>query len=335
MPEGNLLEVSGLGVDIPTHGGYVQAVRGIDFTLQSGNTMALVGESGCGKSVSVQAMVGLLAIPGLRLSGSVLFQQQNLLQLEQAQLNRIRGARIGMVFQDPLSAFNPTRTIGSQIAETLRIHNGISQGAGLTEARRLLDECRLSEPAKRVSQYPFELSGGMLQRAMIAMALACGPELLIADEPTTALDVTTQDQILWLLQQLQQARGMAILLITHDLAVVARMANQVAVMYAGQLVEQADVKQLFARPAHPYTRALLRATPHGEMIANEPLETIPGSPPDLFAPPRGCGFYPRCGEAMRICQQRMPDILPAGDGSVSRCWMQHPDYLAARGLVSD
>ncbi len=335
MPEDTLLEVSGLGVDIPTHGGYVHAVRGIDFTLRPGTTMALVGESGCGKSVSVQAMVGLLATPGLRLSGSVLFQQRDLLQLEQGQLNRIRGARIGMVFQDPLSAFNPTRTIGSQIAETLRIHKGMSKADGLVEARRLLDECRLSEPTKRVAQYPFELSGGMLQRAMIAMALACGPELLIADEPTTALDVTTQDQILWLLQQLQQTRGMAILLITHDLAVVARMADEVAVMYAGQLVEKAGVERLFAAPAHPYTRALLRATPHGEMITDQPLETIPGSPPDLFAPPQGCGFYPRCSEAMRICRQRMPEILPAGDAAVSRCWLQHPDYLAARGAGND
>lgn len=335
MPDNKLLEVAGLGVDIPTHGGYVHAVRGIDFTLRAGTTMALVGESGCGKSVSVQAMVGLLAVPGLRLSGTVLFQQQDMLTLGQAQLNRIRGSRIGMVFQDPLSAFNPTRTIGSQIAETLRIHRGISKTEGLAEARRLLDECRLSEPAKRVSQYPFELSGGMLQRAMIAMALACGPELLIADEPTTALDVTTQDQILWLLQQLQQSRGMAILLITHDLAVVARMADEVAVMYAGQLVEKAAVEQLFARPAHPYTRALLRATPHGEMIENEPLETIPGSPPDLFAPPPGCGFYPRCSQAMRICRQRMPETMAAGDAAVSRCWLQHPDYRLAREVASD
>jgi oligopeptide/dipeptide ABC transporter ATP-binding protein len=234
-----------------------------------------------------------------------------------------------------LSAFNPTRTIGSQIAETLRVHKGMGQAAGLAEARRLLDECRLSEPAKRVSQYPFELSGGMLQRAMIAMALACGPELLIADEPTTALDVTTQDQILWLLQQLQRARGMAILLITHDLAVVARMANEVAVMYAGQLVERAGVDQLFASPAHPYTRALLRATPHGEMIANEPLETIPGSPPDLYAPPPGCGFCPRCPHAMRICQQRMPDVLVAGGAAAVRCWLHHPDCPTARGDGND
>ena len=335
MPDDSLLRVVGLGVDIPTHGGYVHAVRGIDFTLRAGTTMALVGESGCGKSVSVQAMVGLLAVPGLRLAGSVLFQQQDMLTLGQAQLNRIRGARIGMVFQDPLSAFNPTRTIGSQIAETLRFHQGMSKAAALAEARRLLDECRLSEPAKRVNQYPFELSGGMLQRAMIAMALACGPELLIADEPTTALDVTTQDQILWLLQQLQQSRGMAILLITHDLAVVARMADEVAVMYAGQLVEKAAVHQLFAAPAHPYTRALLRATPHGEMIENEPLETIPGSPPDLFAPPQGCGFYPRCSQAMSICQQRMPEIMAVGDAAVSRCWLQHPDYPHARGVESD
>jgi oligopeptide/dipeptide ABC transporter ATP-binding protein len=335
MPDDNLLQVDNLGVDIPTHGGHVQAVRGVSFTMRRGSTMALVGESGCGKSVTVQAMLGLMAVPGLRLAGSVHFQGSNLLQMDEAQLNRIRGAQIGMVFQDPLSAFNPTRTIGSQIAETLRVHRDMPKAEALAEARRLLDECRLSEPGKRVSQYPFELSGGMLQRAMIAMSLACGPDLLIADEPTTALDVTTQDQILWLMQQLQQSRGMAILLITHDLAVVARMAEEVAVMYAGQLVEKAPVDALFSAPKHPYTQALLRATPHGEMVRDEPLETIVGSPPDLFSPPTGCGFYPRCQKAMRICKERTPAILDVGASAVTRCWLHHPDYPQAAELRND
>lgn len=333
MVDSSLLQVENLGVEIPTHGGFVKAVRDVSFTMQAGSTMALVGESGSGKSVTVQSMLGLIDVPGLRTSGSVRFQGNNLLSMSDRELNSVRGARIGMIFQDPLSAFNPTRTIGEQIAESLILHRGQQKAAALEEARRLLDECRLSEPAKRVTQYPFELSGGMLQRAMIAMALACGPELLIADEPTTALDVTTQDQILWLMQELQRSRGMAILLITHDLAVVARMAEQVAVMYAGQLVEQAPVDSLFATPSHPYTQALLRATPHGGMRQDEPLASIEGTPPDLFAPPTGCGFYPRCDRAMRICEERMPELIATEQGA-SRCWLQHPEYIAQRGQAN-
>ena len=335
MARDSLLSVEDYSVKIPTHGGFVQAVRGVSFSMQAATTMALVGESGCGKSVTVQSMLGLLDAPGLQLSGRVTFHGESLLGMPESQLNTVRGARIGMIFQDPLSAFNPTRTIGSQIAESLRLHRGMAKTEALAEARRLLDECRLSEPGKRVKQYPFELSGGMLQRAMIAMALACGPQLLIADEPTTALDVTTQDQILWLMQELQRSRGMAILLITHDLAVVARMADDVAVMYAGQLVEQAPVDTLFQHPAHPYTRALLRATPHGEMAIGEPLESISGSPPDLFAPPAGCGFCPRCDQAMAICEQQIPPLAVVKTGSVARCWLQSPEFLALKATSND
>jgi oligopeptide transport system ATP-binding protein len=335
MPRDSLLSVENYGVNISTHGGFVQAVRGISFSMQPATTLALVGESGCGKSVTVQSMLGLLDAPGLQLSGSVAFEGESLLDMPETQLNTVRGARIGMIFQDPLSAFNPTRTIGSQIAESLRLHKAMAKTEALAEARRLLDECRLSEPTKRVKQYPFELSGGMLQRAMIAMALACGPQLLIADEPTTALDVTTQDQILWLMQELQRSRGMAILLITHDLAVVARMADDVAVMYAGQLVEQAAVDTLFQQPGHPYTRALLRATPHGEMVSGEPLESISGSPPDLFAPPAGCGFCPRCDQAMTICEQKIPPLSAVTTGSVARCWLQSPEFLAQKAVGND
>lgn len=328
MADVPLLELQDLSVEIPTHGGFVKAVRGVSLTMEAGKTLALVGESGCGKSVSVQAMLDLIPVPGIRRGGRACFRGQDLLAMDEAQLNKVRGARIGMVFQDALSAFNPTRTIGDQIAESLLLHTDTNRKAALEEARRLLDECRLSEPAKRVKQYPFELSGGMLQRAMIAMALACGPDLLIADEPTTALDVTTQDQILWLMQELQRTRGMSILLITHDLAVVARMADDVAVMYAGQLVEKADVDTLFTHPGHPYTRALMRATPRGDMVRDEPLASIEGSPPDLFSPPMGCGFCARCDHAMVICRDRMPELLPGEGGGTSRCWMQHPDYVA-------
>lgn len=317
-----LLRIEDLHVSLPAHGGKVKAVRGVSLSLSAAETLAIVGESGCGKSVTVQSILKLLPVAGIEVSGRALFKGQDLLSLDEASLNQVRGREVGMIFQDPMSAFNPTRTIGDQIGETLCLHRAMSKKDSLIEARRLLDECRISEAGQRVKQYPFELSGGMLQRAMIAMALACGPSLLIADEPTTALDVTTQDQILWLMQELQRSRDMAILLITHDLAVVARMAEQVAVMYAGQVVELAPVEQLFSQPAHPYTQALLRATPRGGVSADVHLESIPGSPPDLFAPPPGCGFYPRCRHGMQICKSEQPAFI-AREQSTSRCWLHH------------
>lgn len=319
-----LLAIEGLTVAIPTLGGKVQAVRGVDLSINAGETLAVVGESGCGKSVTVQSILGLLPIPNLALGGRALYRGDDLLGMNEADLNQVRGPGIGMVFQDAMSAFNPTRTIGDQIAETLRVHKGIAKKEALAEAVRLLDECRISEAKRRVGQYPFELSGGMLQRAMIAMALACQPDLLIADEPTTALDVTTQDQILWLMQELQRERGMAIVLITHDLAVVARMADSVVVMYAGQVVERASVAKLYTQAAHPYTRALLAATPRGGVSADVHLQSIAGTPPDLFAPPPGCGFYPRCSRGMAICKDQPPGVFATDAGSAS-CWLWHPE----------
>lgn len=324
-----LLEVQDLTVDFHTHGGTVQAVRGVSFSVARGETLAIVGESGCGKSVSMQALLGLIPMPpGVIRHGSAQLVDTALLPHCPATLNAVRGRRVGMIFQDPMSALNPTMRIGDQIAETLRIHQGLSRSAAAQRAVALLEEVRIPEAATRARQYPFEFSGGMLQRAMIAMAIACGPELLIADEPTTALDVTIQAQILDLLRKLQEEKGMAIILITHDLGVVAQMAHRVAVMYAGEIVETADVETLFAHSAHPYTQGLRRATPSNQPGAAQVLTPIEGSPPDLFAPPKGCAYAARCPQAMALCPREAPPELNPSPGHRARCWRLHPQAPA-------
>ena len=324
-----LLEVQDLTVDFHTHGGMVEAVRGVSFSVARGETLAIVGESGCGKSVSMQALLGLIPMPpGVIRRGSAQLLDTALLPHRQATLNAVRGKRVGMIFQDPMSALNPTMRIGDQIAETLRIHQGLSRSAAAQRAVALLEEVRIPEAATRARQYPFEFSGGMLQRAMIAMAIACGPELLIADEPTTALDVTIQAQILDLLRKLQEEKGMAIILITHDLGVVAQMAHRVAVMYAGEIVETADVETLFAHSAHPYTQGLRRATPSNRPGAAQVLTPIEGSPPDLFAPPKGCAYAARCPEAMTLCTREAPPEFNPRPAHRARCWRLHPQAPA-------
>lgn len=324
-----LLEVQDLTVDFHTHGGTVEAVRGVSFSVARGETLAIVGESGCGKSVSMQALLGLIPMPpGVIRRGSAQLLDTALLPHRPATLNAVRGQRVGMIFQDPMSALNPTMRIGDQIAETLRIHQGLSPSAAAQRAVALLEEVRIPEAATRARQYPFEFSGGMLQRAMIAMAIACGPELLIADEPTTALDVTIQAQILDLLRKLQEEKGMAIILITHDLGVVAQMAHRVAVMYAGEIVETADVETLFAHSAHPYTQGLRRATPSNQPGAAQVLTPIEGSPPDLFAPPKGCAYAARCPQAMALCTRESPPEFNPHPAHVARCWRLHPQAPA-------
>ena len=324
-----LLEVQDLTVDFHTHGGTVEAVRGVSFSVARGETLAIVGESGCGKSVSMQALLGLIPMPpGVIRRGSAQLLDTALLPHHPATLNAVRGKRVGMIFQDPMSALNPTMRIGDQIAETLRIHQGLSRSAAAKRAVALLEEVRIPEAATRARQYPFEFSGGMLQRAMIAMAIACGPELLIADEPTTALDVTIQAQILDLLRKLQEEKGMAIILITHDLGVVAQMAHRVAVMYAGEIVETADVDTLFAHSAHPYTQGLRRATPSNQPGAAQVLTPIEGSPPDLFAPPKGCAYAARCPQAMALCTREAPPAFNPSPAHVARCWRLHPQAPA-------
>jgi oligopeptide/dipeptide ABC transporter ATP-binding protein len=329
-----VLEIKDLRVEFDTYGGVVQAVRGVDLSVASGRTLGIVGESGCGKSVTMQAVMGLIPMPPGRITaGSALLEGEELLGRPAAEINARRGADIAMIFQDPMTSLNPTMRVGRQIAETLQVHRGMDAKTALARAVELLDKTRIPEAAKRAQQYPFEFSGGMLQRAMIAMSLACSPKVLIADEPTTALDVTIQAQILELMRQLQQDEQMAIVLITHDLGVVARMADEVAVMYAGQIVESGPVDEVFYRSSHPYTLGLRQAMPtaaSGE--GGQMLRPIEGSPPDLFAPPSGCAYFARCPQAMRLCQTRPVPIFQVGQQHASRCWLQHPEAPPVEGL---
>ena len=325
MPtDAKLLAVDDLAVEFDTYGGTVRAVRGVSFAVDKGETLAIVGESGCGKSVTVQSIMGLIPMPPGRItSGSAKLRGTNILGRTEIDGEDIRGGQIGMIFQDPMTSLNPTMNIGSQIAETLEVHRGYGKRQAFQRAIELLELSRIPEPAKRAKQYPFEFSGGMLQRAMIAMAIACEPAILIADEPTTALDVTIQAQILDLMSDLQRETGMAIILITHDLGVVARMADQVAVMYAGQIVEHGSVDDVFYRSAHPYTLGLRAAMPNNDPALAHELKPIDGSPPDLFHPPAGCAYCARCPHAMRVCEEQDPAEYRLATGHIARCWQHH------------
>jgi oligopeptide/dipeptide ABC transporter ATP-binding protein len=321
-----ILEVENLSVEFATYGGNVKAVRGVSFHVNRGETLAIVGESGCGKSVTVQAIMGIIPMPpGKITGGSARLNGKDILGLPAKQANQFRGVEIGMIFQDPMTSLNPTMTIGDQISETLMVHRGLSYKDASALAVQLLDKTKIAEAAKRAKQYPFEFSGGMLQRAMIAQSLACNPAVLMADEPTTALDVTIQAQILELMAELQRTENMSIILITHDLAVVARMADRVAVMYAGQIIESGSVDDIFYRSSHPYTLGLKEAMPSNKGDRDKKLSPILGSPPDLFHPPVGCGYFARCPYAMKVCEhQQPPEYLLAGDTAhQARCWLQH------------
>ncbi|MEE2785153.1 MAG: ABC transporter ATP-binding protein [Pseudomonadota bacterium] len=320
----NLLNVDDLHVQFDTYGGTVQAVRGVSFQIDAGKTLAIVGESGCGKSVTVQSIMGLIPMPPGRITrGQAHLRGIDILGQKSIDGKDIRGDQIGMIFQDPMTSLNPTMNIGSQIAETLIVHRGYTNKAAFKRAIELLELSKIPEPDKRAKQYPFEFSGGMLQRAMIAMAIACEPAILIADEPTTALDVTIQAQILDLLRDLQKQTGMAIILITHDLGVVARMADEVLVMYAGQIVETGSVDQIFYESAHPYTLGLRAAMPSNDPAGGNELKPIDGSPPDLFNPPPGCGYCARCPFAMQICRNEPPPYLNLRPDHAARCWLHH------------
>ena len=320
----SLLEVRDLRVEFGTYGGVVKAVRGVSLELERGKTLGVVGESGCGKSVTFQAAMGLIPSPPGRVTGgSVRFDGVELVGAPLAALNRIRGKDVGMIFQDPMTSLNPTMKVGKQITEALRFHEGISGSAARERAVELLERVRIPEARVRADHYPFQFSGGMRQRVMIAMAIACRPKLLVADEPTTALDVTVQAQILDLLKDLQRESGMAIVLITHDLGVVARMADDVAVMYAGQIVERGSVDDVFYRPAHPYTLGLQQAMPSDAEGARARLEPIEGSPPDLFSPPPGCPYFDRCPWAMKACGPELPPLWVVQPGHAARCWLHH------------
>jgi oligopeptide/dipeptide ABC transporter ATP-binding protein len=316
------LEVRDLHVEFATYGGTVKAVRGASFAVDRGRTLAIVGESGCGKSVTVQSIMGLIPMPPGRITrGAALLDGVDILRRKIVDGDDVRGSRIGMIFQDPMSSLNPTMKVGEQIAETLEVHRGHSRRAARERAVELLARVRIPEAERRAGEYPLSFSGGMLQRAMIAMAIACEPDVLIADEPTTALDVTIQAEILELLQELQRSNGMAILLITHDLGVVARMADDVAVMYAGEIVEHGRAEDVFYRAGHPYTTGLRAAMPTRDASREAGLRPIEGAPPDLFAPPLGCAYYARCPYAMRVCERRHPEHYTLDERHRARCFL--------------
>jgi oligopeptide/dipeptide ABC transporter ATP-binding protein len=314
-----VLAVEGLKVTFRGEEELARAVDGVDFEVRRRENVCLVGESGCGKTVSALAVMGLLPCPpGEIAGGSIRFNGANLLGYDEKAMQQVRGRRIGMVFQEPLTSLNPVLTIGEQIAEPLRVHESL----GVEDARRrcvqLLSDVGIGTPAERLADYPHQLSGGQRQRVMIAMALACGPELLIADEPTTALDVTVQAQILRLLVELQRRRGLAVLYITHDLGVVSQIADRVYVMYAGVIVEQGGVDQVFGSARHPYTRSLLAALPHRRR-RNQPLYSIPGTVPHPAYKPAGCPFHPRCPQATDPCRRQYPGMCAFADGHRARC----------------
>ncbi len=317
----NILEIKNLKVSFDTFSGEVHAVRGIDIELKKGETLAIVGESGSGKSVTSKSIMRLIPNPPGRIKeGEILFEGQDLLKKTEKEMQKVRGKEISMIFQDPMTSLNPTMTIGKQITEGLRRHQNMSRKEALNRAIELLELVGIPKAADRVKDYPHQFSGGMRQRVVIAIALACNPKILIADEPTTALDVTIQAQILDLMRDLQNKMDTAIILITHDLGVVANMAQRVAVMYGGKVVETGTVDEIFYRPKHPYTWGLLSSMPrlHQE---DADLMAIPGSPPDLSNPPKGCPFAARCPHAMQVCTEHMPDYGVSSVTQKTACWL--------------
>ncbi|MFQ6101135.1 MAG: ABC transporter ATP-binding protein [Anaerolineae bacterium] len=317
-----LLEVRDLTTRFHTLDGVVYAVNGISYTLGEGETLGIVGESGCGKSVSVLSVMGLIPEPpGKIAAGEVLYRGQDLLKLNETEIQNVRGREIAMVFQDPMTSLNPVLTIGRQISEPLIVHLGMGQEKAHRRAVELLDMVGIPQAADRYRDYPHQFSGGMRQRAMIAMALACNPSILIADEPTTALDVTIQAQIIDLVKSLRDLLGMAVIWITHDLGIIAGLAERVIVMYAGFIVEQGSVDDIYGDPRHPYTLALLKSLPRVDQTSNERLATISGLPPDLLGLPQGCPFTPRCAYAVERCRQENPQLEPIGFGHEIACWV--------------
>jgi len=312
-----LLRVTDLEVRFDTPDGVVQAVNGMNFVLNEGETLAIVGESGSGKSQLVMAIMGLLAENGSA-SGAAEFHGRDLMQMPPRELNSVRGRHIAMIFQDPMTSLNPFLTIEKQMIEVVMHHQGLSRDEARAHAVEMLRAVRIPDPEERIRQYPHEYSGGMRQRVMIAMGLLCEPELLIADEPSTALDVTVQAQITELVAQLRKQTQMAIILITHDLAAVAEISDRIIVMYAGELVETGSVEDIFYRPQHPYTQGLLASVPRLDRVSDDELQTIPGNPPNLLELPPGCRFHDRCSRATEECLQR-PPLWVADDGRMSRC----------------
>ncbi|MGE5653957.1 MAG: ABC transporter ATP-binding protein [Bacillota bacterium] len=326
-----LLQVKNLETSFMTYAGEVHAVRGVSFDLHKGETLAIVGESGCGKTVTAQSIMRLIPMPPgvIKEGSSILFDDVEITTLSEREMQRIRGHDMGMIFQDPMTSLNPTMTIERQIAEGIIKHQHLPPGQARERVLQMLNMVGIPNPSERMNSYPHQFSGGMRQRVMIAMALACNPKLLIADEPTTALDVTIQAQILDLLRELQSQLNTAIIVITHNLGIVANLAQRVLVMYAGKVVEEGPVDDIYYHPHHPYTWALLKSVPRLDYDSKEELAAIPGTPPDLFSPPMGCGFAPRCPHAMKVCFRHQPEVSAVGSEHTAACWLLHP-YAAGR-----
>ena len=317
----NLLEIKDLATHFFTQDGVVKAVDGISYHVEEGETLGIVGESGCGKSVSALSIMRLVASPpGRIVNGEVIFEGENLLEMDDTEMRHIRGNRIAMVFQEPMTSLNPVLTIGRQLTETLELHQGMTKAQALERAAELLSTVGIPDSVRRLKDYPHQFSGGMRQRVMIAMALSCNPKLIIADEPTTALDVTIQAQILELMQSLSHEFGTAMIIITHNLGVVARYAKRVVVMYAGKIIETGSAEEIYHNPKHPYTLGLLNSVPRLDEEQRAKLEAIEGLPPDLIDLPVGCSFAPRCIYAYDRCTQETPQLAMGADAHDSACW---------------
>ena len=317
---GPMLEVRDLAISFFNKTGEIQAVRGVSFTLEKGEVLGIVGESGSGKSVTSHGILRLTPENGKVKSGKILFEGQDILRMPLKQVQALRGDRISMIFQDPMTALDPLFTIEYQLNESLKKHTSLSRSERRVRMLELLQMVGINQPERRLKQYPHELSGGMRQRVMIAMALSCNPDILIADEPTTALDVTIQAQILELLKELKDRLGMAVIFITHDLGVVSDICDKIIVMYAGKIVEEGSARQIFYEHCHPYTKGLLESVPDVEIDENERLKPIPGNPPDMSRLEPGCAFARRCSECMKICVKEDAPLLDLGDGHAAACW---------------
>ncbi len=316
-----LLEIKDEKLSFFTPAGEVKALNGVSFSMNEGEVLGIVGESGSGKSVTAYSIMGLTAYPGKLIGGTIYFNGHQIEKMSEKEMRKIRGNEVSIIFQDPMTSLNPVYTIGNQITEVIRLHTGKSKKEAYDRAKELLELVGINEPTKRLKQYPHELSGGMRQRVMIAIALACEPKLLIADEPTTALDVTIQAQILELMQELRQKLGMSIIMITHDLGVVASMCERIAVMYAGHIVEYGTADEIFYEPKHEYTKGLINSIPKLSAQEIERLVPIEGQPVDLLNPPAGCPFAPRCASCMKICLREMPPKTELSDTHYSHCWL--------------
>ena len=322
-----LLELNDVRLSFFTPAGEVKALNGVSFSMEDGEVLGIVGESGSGKSVTAYSVMGLTAFPGRLVGGTIRFNGHQVDQMTEKEFRKMRGNEVSIIFQDPMTSLNPVYTVGNQIEEVIRLHTDKTKQEIKARAKELLELVGINEPEKRLKQYPHELSGGMRQRVMIAIALACEPKLLIADEPTTALDVTIQAQILELMQELREKLGMSIIMITHDLGVVASMCEKIAVMYAGYIVEYGTTDEIFYNPSHEYTKGLIKSIPQLNAREIERLVPIEGQPVDLMNPPAGCPFAPRCDSCMKICLTKKPEKTVLSDTHFTRCWMRQKEAL--------